>query len=500
MLRKGVKSFKQWCKENNKLEYLNLWDYDKNILAPSDVAASNGIDKFYFKCAKGKHNSFIKGINNLIHSKDLTCPECNSFYTWCVDNDRSDLISAWSSDNDDIHLISKSSAKKCKFIINDNCSYNMPVVYITGNKCFDPFKKYYNSFGYYLISKYGVHGIDMYWSDKNKLSPYDYDYGSSKKVYIKCNEKDYHDDYQIPCCSFSGKAQCRCPACASKIIHPKDSFAQFNIDRYGDDWIDKYWCDDNKLDPFLITAHDNKKKVHVRCQKVNYHTFWITPAGYNIRDFVCPCCKRKQLHSFDSFGYKHPEIIPLWSSKNSIDPYSIPEFYHELVWFKCENGIHEDYQRSPSHCFRNNHFEFKCIKCSIQNKISSYQKLVNNYFNNTNYTLLHEYDCSIIPTNPTTGYPLPLDNEVYELKLIIEVNGMQHYKVSGFHILSAQHNNSTPESEFEYIQWKDEFKKNYVLSQGYYYLSLPYYTFDSNEYITLIENKIVEIKNNTLLI
>ena len=336
MLRKNVKSFEQWCLENNKEKYLLLWDYNKNVLLPSEIAASNSLDKFYFKCPDKKHKSFLKGINNLIHSKDLTCPECNSFYTWCVNNNRYDLINAWDNVcNGDIKLVSKSSMHKYKFIINEMCTYDFIIFYITTGKN-DPYKKYYNSFGYYLISTFGNNAIEKFWSDKNIESPYNYDVGSAKKVWIKCVNKIYHDDYYIMCYMFSGKTQCRCPECASKIIHPNDSFAKFNQNRYGDEWIKKYWCEDNIVDPYNLAIYDNDTKVHIKCQKISYHDFWITPANYNSRDNVCPCCKRKILHKYDSFGFKHKELLSLWSSKNTIDPYDIPEFFHGDIWFTCE--------------------------------------------------------------------------------------------------------------------------------------------------------------------
>lgn len=495
MLRKGVKSFEQWCKENEKEKYLELWDYDKNKLKPSEVAASNCLDKFYFKCADGKHESYLKGINNLIHSKDLICPQCNSFYEWCKNNNRDDLIEMWdNSRNEDIHYISRASGIKCWFIINKDCSYQYPLNDIISSNS-DPLKRYYNSFGYYLVSNYGENAIQLYWSDKNEKTPYEYDRASDKKVWIKCVQKDYHNDYQVQCSSFSGNQKHRCPECASKIINRKDSFAQYNIDRYGNDWVELYYCDDNIADPFSLPKY-GREKVHIKCMKVDYHDFWISPNGYDKKENVCPYCKRELLHKFDSFGYKHPELAKLWSDKNTVDMYSIPEYYHGKIWLKCENGIHEDYMRTPYNCIRPNRGIYICPECNRHTKMSSFQKKIEDYFSNTKYNLLHEYNCNIVPINSKSGYPLPLDNEVVELKLIIEVNGKQHYEITGFEKAAAKHNNTTPEEELEYIKWKDEFKKNYVLSNGYHYLSIPYTAFSSNEYIEIIENKIKEITSS----
>ena len=56
---------------------------------------------------------------------------------------------------------------------------------------------------------------------------------SNKKVWIKCQEKDYHVPYLISCDNFIDG--CRCPYCAGMKIHPKDSFAQWGIDNFGND-------------------------------------------------------------------------------------------------------------------------------------------------------------------------------------------------------------------------------------------------------------------------
>ena len=72
--------------------------------------------------------------------------------------------------------------------------------------------------------------------------------------------------------------------------------------------------------------------------------------------------------------------------------------------------------------------------------------------------------------------------------------GKQHYETTGFHVLAAKHNHTTPDEEFKYSQWKDKYKEQYVLSHGYHYLEIPYYVFNKNEeYKTMIQNKIKEI-------
>lgn len=71
--------------------------------------------------------------------------------------------------------------------------------------------------------------------------------------------------------------------------------------------------------------------------------------------------------------------------------------------------------------------------------------------------------------------------------------GIQHYYITGFHILSARNNNTTPEDELKYQQEKDLYKKNYALSHGYNYLEIPYWAIDDDQYKELIDDKLQEI-------
>ena len=72
---------------------------------------------------------------------------------------------------------------------------------------------------------------------------------------------------------------------------------------------------------------------------------------------------------------------------------------------------------------------------------------------------------------------------------------MQHYKITNFHNLRANKVNTTPQSELEYQKWKDEYKKNYALEHGYFYLEIPYTAYENDEYKTMIDDKIKEIVN-----
>ena len=134
-----------------------------------------------------------------------------------------------------------------------------------------------------------------------------------------------------------------------------------------------------------------------------------------------------------------------------------------------------------------------CPRCARIGK-SKLQEKVNEYISKVyQYKLLHEYECNLKPRNPKTNYIMPFDNELVELKLIIEVHGQQHYEITGFTKLTAEHYGTTEDEELEYQKWKDKYKKDYALDNGYSYLEIPYWTENDESYKTLIDNKINEI-------
>ena len=346
-----------------------------------------------------------------------------SFEQWCIENNRHDVLKRWDYYLNDClpNEVTYSSNKKYWFKCNKYKEHGSELKNINNftsgsngvmncNQC--------NSFSQWGIDNFGEDFLEKYWSKKNTINPWDISYSSNKKIWIKCQEKDYHEDYKISCSNFINNN--RCPYCNNTKIHPKDSLGQYIVDNYGKRFLDKIWSDKNKKSPFEYAPISNQK-----------------------------------------------------------------------VWWKCLDDRHEDYKRKIG----DSHYaEFRCPKCVQERRESFLQEKARLYLEETNYTILHERDCTILPQNPKTNFQLPFDNEIKELKLICEVNGEQHYKITGFHIHKAKHKNTTPEQEFHYQQLKDRYKRIKAIQQGYYYLEIPYWTDDKDEtWKTLIDNKIKEI-------
>lgn len=490
-------SFYDWCIDNNRTDILDRWNNEMTGFLPEEVGYGSGRICYLNCLVNSTHKPERFRIGHITDSGiKAECKQCNSFYQWCLDNKRYDLIDAWDDklNINDMRFVSRGSCEKYYFKVLDvapSVLYRISDITCKGHS---PIDKFYNSFGYYLINHFGEDAIQRYWSDKNQLTPWDYDAGSGKKVWFKCQEKNYHEDYIATIDRFTRGN--RCPWCAGKMVHPLDSFAQYNINRLGMDFLEKYWCDNNTVDPWKIRPFTTDV-IYIQCQTKSYHKYDTTAANFS-SGILCPFCNKKRVHPLDSFGAQFPEVRTVWSDKNIKTPFDYRVTSHVKVWFKCGNGKHEDYQRRIADYSYKGFTE--CPECVREHEDSFFQLKVKTLLECMPYVILHEYSCTIVPVNPNTKCKMPFDNEVCDvngMNLIIEVHGIQHYELCGWHITQAKKSGRTPEEEFEYQKWKDKFKRDYALAHGYKYLEVPYYTILDDTYIKLITNTINEINNTT---
>ena len=87
---------------------------------------------------------------------------------------------------------------------------------------------------------------------------------------------------------------------------------------------------------------------------------------------------------------------------------------------------------------------------------------------------------------------MPFDNEVPELKLIIEVHGSQHYKeLTG---KCSWTGNLAPEQYLRKRKLYDRYKRLIAHINKYEYLEIPYWEFDDDTYKQTILDKIESIR------
>ena len=347
-------------------------------------------------------------------------------------------------------------------------------------------KKVKYSFYDWCVDNYHEDWLDLWDFKLNKTYPNKISYKSAKSYWFKCKN---HKDHKSEKHKLNNLIKQN-----HMICHQCNSFAQWCVDNICQNFLEKYWdYNKNNVDPYKI-PRGSSTKVWIKCQEKDYHgSYIVSCAKFTVDECRCPYCNKNsgKVHKYDSLGYLYTEVLEIWSDKNDKSPYEYAPQTNLKVWFKCRNDKHEDYLQSINNAVNRN---FRCPDCVKESRDSLLQIKVSKYITESyNYTLLHEYNCTINPINPKTNYHMPFDNEIKELKLIIEVNGNQHYEPSFFIKLNAKKYGISIEEAFKRRQGKDEYKKQYALSHGYYFLEIPYTAEKDDKYKEMIDNKIKEI-------
>jgi hypothetical protein len=343
-----------------------------------------------------------------------------------------------------------------------------------------------NSFKQWCIknlSKKEANDVLSRWDyDLNKINPNEINYSTHLAYYFKC-PNNLHESELIEIVNFTSKhGRTCCIKC--------NSFAQWGINNLGKDFLRKYWdLDKNNVDPWKI-SYGYSKKIYIKCQEKDYHGSYLIDCISFIEGSRCSYCSSRggKIHPLDSLGQllKDIQLLNIWSIKNKKSPYEYSINSGQDVWWSCPEGKHKDYRRKISN---SNSHNFRCSSCTRERDESFLQEKVRLYLNKLGYMVLHELNCNIVAQNPKVKNKrgrMPYDNEVIELKLIIEVHGSQHYdEVHGLWF----------DRGFDLYkqQLYDRYKRMFAKFKGYEYLEIPYWTENDEFYKYLIDNKINEI-------
>jgi len=308
------------------------------------------------------------------------------------------------------------------------------------------------------------------------------------RYYFKCPRGLHESSFPyLPTLTKNNSKETYCKKC--------NSIAQKLLDIHGPDAISKYWdSDKNKVDPWEV-SRCSPQHIWVKCQDVGYHGSYDVSCDCFSKGKRCPYCAGQRVNYFDSLGHKYPFVIDIWGNKNLKTPHEYLCGSDKKIILCCEKGRHNDYRKKVYNAIRD---DFRCPECVCENNESSYQKKVRAYINSVlRYKTLHEWLCSIVPQHPKNKRRLPFDNEIPELRLVVEVHGKAHYRIDNITKRSAARNNISPELEFHKRRLYDRYKKYISYVNGYHYLEIPFWTVDDGSYKSLIDSKISYILKHT---
>ena len=281
------------------------------------------------------------------------------------------------------------------------------------------------------------------------------------QIWWKCTKDDSHE-WQTP---IFERRKRGCPFCdkkrASKTYNLLVKYPQLC-----EEWdYDKNESTPDKYTPYAYT------KVWWKCKKCSYS--WQTLIASRTKESSgCLSCSHHRATPQNCLQITHPSIAQEWDyiKNDKITPLDVTYGSNEKVWWKCSKCNH-----SWKTMVKIRSMGSGCIKCSLSKgelrvlEILDKYKVVN--------LLQYEFDdCKNI-------FSLPFDFYLPEYNILVEVQGIQHYKPTDFEGKGLRY----AEIQFKKQQKRDKIKRDYCNKNKIKLLEIPYWDFDNIEEILIKE-------------
>ncbi len=405
-------------------EKAKYWS-DKNLLKPNEVAL-NSNKKYWFCCNICSHE-FDMTLNNV--NSGYWCPycinklcdkdDCNQcFEKSFASNDKSKY---W-SDKNELKPRQKFKNSHNKYWFNCNCGHEFEIVLshisrgswcsycsippkklCDGNDCIQCFEKSFAS-----------HNKANYWSNKNSSNPRQIFKSTQDKYWFNC---DCGHEFESGLNHITSNKWC--PYCCNpplKLCIKTDCNQCFEKS-FASHEKSSCWSDKNKLKPRQVFKNGHNKYIfNCVCGhefKGNLYNIikgiWCSYCANPARNLCdkenCNQCFEKSFASHDKSKY--------WSDKNISNPRQVFKSTRNKYWFKCNN---EHIFTTALYNVVNNCWCPYCVNKTEQKLYTHLQPIY------TNLQQQYKVDwCKNITY-------LPFDFILEEQKIIIELDGLQHFE------------------------------------------------------------------------
>jgi very-short-patch-repair endonuclease/uncharacterized Zn finger protein len=474
-------------------EKSKFWSSTNGDIKPENVYKSSG-KKYKFDCINCGH-TFESSLKYITIS-NTWCPYCSNPPKQLCDNNECKLCfdksfafheksQFWSSKNDDKpRQVFKSSGKKYWFnCVNCSHIFESSIDNITGSK--NQWCPYCSNLPKQLCDNnecklcfdrsFAFHEKSQFWSSKNDDNPRQVFKSSNKKYWFDCDKCSHTFESILnnitglnrwcPYCSNPPKQLCgnnECQLCFDK------SFASHARSQC---WS----CRNGEITPRQVTKSSNKK-YWFNCDKCG-HDFESSLNNITCANTWCPYCANKKLCDnecqlcFDNSFASH-EKSQYWSNKNDDKSRQVFKNSHNKFWFDCDECGHT-FESSLCNITGLNNW---CPYCVNKTESKLYDKLIIDY-----PSIIRQFKqewCKNI------SY-LPFDFCIPEHNIIIELDGIQHFKqVSNW---------KTPEEQFI----SDKYKEKCANDNNYSIIRILQedVLYDTYNWYKVLCDTIEEIKN-----
>ena len=361
-------SLQDWCFENNRLDLLEEWDYEKNgNLKPCDFGCHSNKMAFWVGNCGHKWESRINYRTEL----NCNCPYCSGKRVLVGFNDLQtkypDIAKEWHPfKNNNLKASDVTSHSKAKvwWRCEKNHEWESTVDNRTkGNGC--PYCSGRNVFSGVTDLQSKMPDIAKEWhpTKNGDLKPAFVSSGSNKKVWWlgKCG----HEWQAAVCDRVSGKG---CPYCANRKVLSGFNDLQTKYPSLAKEW---HPTKNGNLVPTEI-LYGSHKKVWWMCS--NDHEWLAEVRSRTLQNTACPFCSGRRVKTgVNDLQTKYPELAAEWNyDKNgNTKPAEVAFGSNEKVWWKCSKG----HEWQIEICNRTGRSKTGCPYCSNKRIIAGFNDL-----------------------------------------------------------------------------------------------------------------------------
>ena len=264
---------------------------------------------------------------------------------------------------------------------------------------------------------FASHEKSKFWSEINELQPNEVFKQSNKKYWFDCHCGHIFD---IALNHLTGRNHW-CSYCSnpSKKLCDNDECIQCFDKSFASHEKSKYWSSKNKLKPRQVFKSTGKKYIFdcicgheftisldsINRERETWCSYCSSPPKLLCDDGECKTCFEKSFASHEKAKY--------WSDKNTLKPRQVFKWTNNNFYFICVQG-HEFYQLltdTMSGCW--------CPYCVNKTEQKLYDALIKHYIE-----LKQQFK---VEWCKNITY-LPFDFVLAEYKIIIELDGIQHFE------------------------------------------------------------------------
>lgn len=327
-----------------------------------------------------------------------------------------------------------------------------------------------------------------WWSDENEKRPREVFKSSHAKYKFTCKNEECGHPFDAALHKITNSGT-RCPYCCNsrKICEDKECKLCLRAS-FASSHRAKHWSPKNKGTPrdYMKAAH---RKFLFDCPTCK-HEFSTTLGHVTTNNRWCPYCAvpSKKLCEDSTatgckfchqrtFGAINPKLVKYWSDKNPKTPWQLPAFSHTKCTFVCKE--HGDFAMKLYSITEGRW----CSLCVRKTEAKLFEWLKENYPGKVKREAKFDW-CR----NRKTGRHLPFDFCFEEEKILIELDGAQHFR--------QVYNWAPPEA----TQIRDRYKERKANENGYTVIRLlqedVLYEKACKEWRILLKKSINRPRNN----